>query len=115
VFNESNSRYRGNPLLLLFEKYLLWCTGELPPQSAASMEGITPRLQATHRRGGNWQSILAAELRHSEELPDEVRRMWVNNQDLARKNGLTVTAQQFAEMFVDENFVPAMEPDSGSP
>jgi hypothetical protein len=42
-------------------------------------------------------------------LPDEVRRMWANNQDIARKNGLTLTAQQFAEMFVDENFAPEIE------
>ena len=38
------------------------------------------------------------------EMPEAIRDMWVRNLEIARMNGITLPPQQFAEMFVDENF-----------
>jgi hypothetical protein len=44
-----------------------------------------------------------------DHLPAELRAMWEHNCELARNNNVTLTAQQFAELVVDENF-GAMNP-----
>jgi hypothetical protein len=42
--------------------YVFWAIGELPAKEEAFLENITPNLQTTFKRGGNWQSIIAAEM-----------------------------------------------------
>jgi hypothetical protein len=38
------------------------------------------------------------------EMPEAIRDLWVKNLGIARANGVTLHPQEFAEMFVDENF-----------
>lgn len=38
-------------------------------------------------------------------MPEAIRDMWARNLKIARDNNVTLTPQQIAEMFVDENFV----------
>jgi hypothetical protein len=103
-FDPPNPRYKGKPLLGLLEFYVLWAIGELPAKKAAFLENITPNLQATFKRGGNWQSIIAAEMEFPSDLPEMLRKLWERNCEIARQNRVILTTQQFAEMVVDENF-----------
>jgi hypothetical protein len=104
MFNPPNPRYKGKPFLRLLELYVLWAIGELPSKEALFLEEITPKLRSTYHREGDWQSIIAAEMEFAEHLPAKLRGMWGSNCELARRNKVTLTAQQFAELIVDENF-----------
>jgi hypothetical protein len=37
-------------------------------------------------------------------MPETIGQMWRRNQDAAHASGVNLEAQQFAEMFVDQNF-----------
>jgi len=84
--------------------YVFWEIGELSAKEAAFLENITPNLQATFKRGGNWQSIIAAEMEFPSHLPEKLSELWERNCEIARQNRVILTTQQFAEMVVDENF-----------
>jgi hypothetical protein len=103
MFASSHPRYRGKPLLLLLEKYVLWAIGELPERDAAKLEELTPNLQATFKRGGNWQSMIANEMGFGPNIQDSLIKMWKKNLEIARQNRVILTAQKFAEMVCDEN------------
>jgi len=38
-----------------------------------------------------------------ESMPDAIRGMWTRNQQIAAQNGVTLSAEEFAVMFVDSN------------
>jgi hypothetical protein len=103
--NPANPRYKGKPLLGLLEYYVLWAIGELSEKQASFMEEITPKLRSTFHREGDWQSIITAEMEFPAHLPTKIREFWVRNLEIARVAGVHLSPQQFAEMFVDENFV----------
>ena len=102
-FDPPNPRYKGKPWLRLLEMYVFWAIGELPAREAAFLENITPNLQATFKRGGNWQSIIAAEMEFPSDLPEILGKLWERNCEIARQNRVILTTQQFAEMVVDKN------------
>jgi hypothetical protein len=104
AFESKNSRYDGRPFLRLLEVYILWAIGELEPQLAALIDELTPNLQKTYNRGGNWQSIIAAEMSFSDDFPEKLKELWTKNTEIARMNRTTLSAQTFAEMICDENF-----------
>jgi hypothetical protein len=93
-----NPRYKGKPLLRLLELYVIWAIGELPAKKAAFLENITPNLQATFKRGGNWQSIIAVEMEFPSDLPEMLRELWESNCEIERQSRVILTTQQFAEM-----------------
>jgi hypothetical protein len=37
-------------------------------------------------------------------MPDLIRANWVKNGDIARRNGVTLSPEHFAQRFVDSNF-----------
>ena len=38
------------------------------------------------------------------DMASLIREMWTKNQDIAKQAGVELEPQQFAEMFVDQNF-----------
>lgn len=99
-----NPRYDGKPLLRLLEIYVLNVIGELSQKDAEGMKAMTPKLRELYSHNGEWPEIIAATVELPQEASSEIRGMWKRNQELARKNDVTLSAQQFAEMFVDDNF-----------
>lgn len=89
----------------ILECYVLSAIGELSPQQEATLTDLLPALNRAYGREGTWQSIVAAEMRFSDRLPTSIQQMWLRNQEIAKRAGVTLSAQQFAEMFVDENLV----------
>jgi hypothetical protein len=98
------SRYDGQPLLRLLELYVLWAVGELPQAEQNTLKIMAPKLQSIYGGGGDWQDAIAAAMHMPAEMPEAVRDMWIRNLEIARANGVTLHPQEFAEMFVDENF-----------
>ncbi|HPD48675.1 MAG TPA: hypothetical protein P5279_17595 [Anaerohalosphaeraceae bacterium] len=100
-----NSRYQGKSLLRLLECYVLWAIDQLPAAEAKTLKEITPKLQSIYGVQGDWRQIIAAVMKLPSGMPETIRRVWVQNVEIARRNNATLTPQQFAEMFVDQNLV----------
>jgi hypothetical protein len=103
AFTTSNPRYEGKPLLRLLEFYVLWAIEQLPETEAKALKDMTPKLQSVYDAQGEWHQVIAAAVKLPPNMPDMIRDLWVRNTEIARKNQATLTPQQFAEMFVDEN------------
>lgn len=101
----SSSRYHGKPILRLLECYTLWAINELPEREATLLVEMTPKLRAIYHAQGDWQQVVAAAVELPREMPSLIRDLWAKNLEIARQTSVTLTPQQFAEMFVDENLV----------
>jgi hypothetical protein len=66
---------------------------------------MTPKLQSVYRVQGNWQQVIASAVKLPPNMPTLIKDLWNKNTEIARKGGTTLTPQQFAEMFVDQNLV----------
>lgn len=97
------TRYQGKPLLRLLECYVLKAIGKLSGDEAFHLTAMQPKLAQLYRHDGTWDQIIAATMELPENMPSLIRQMWDRNQGIAGVNGVTLTAQQFAEMFVDQN------------
>lgn len=100
----TGTRYQGKPLLRLLEFYVLKAIGELSRESEESLNAMAPKLQAIYGGDGRWEDAIARALHMPDTMPQAIRDMWSRNLKIARDNNLTLTPQQFAEMFVDNNF-----------
>lgn len=100
----ANPRYAGKPLLRLLECYVLWAIEELPEKEASSLVTMTPKLRGLYKSDGQWQDIIAGIFEMSAEMPEQLKGLWRRNEQIARRNGVVLSPQQFAEMVVDENF-----------
>ena len=94
-------RYAGRPLLILLENYVLSCIGELPADKEAGLLSVTQRV---YGGGDDWKATLRATLQLGDSLDESLRRMWATNQKRAAEAGVTLTAEDFARMIVDQNF-----------
>jgi hypothetical protein len=101
---ESDPRYAGKPLLRLLECYVLRAIGALPEKEAQTLSDMTPKLREVYAHSGQWPEIIAATVNLPPQAGDAIKGMWDRNQQLAAENNITLSAQEFAEMFVDDNF-----------
>jgi hypothetical protein len=99
----NNPRYHGKSFLRLLECYVLWVIDQLPEIYAKKMQEITPKLQSIYKIEGNWQEIIATVMQLPSNMPELIREVWAKNINIAKKNDVVLTPQQFAEMFVDKN------------
>ncbi|MER9373777.1 hypothetical protein [Mesorhizobium sp. M0491] len=100
----TNPRYDGQPLLRLLELYVLWVIGELSQESEDGLKKMAPKLQSIYGGDGQWHDAIAQAMHMPEGMPAAIRDMWARNLKIARDNNVTLNPQQFAEMFVDNNF-----------
>lgn len=100
----SNRRYDGRPLLRLLELYVLRVIGELPTEEQQALDRMAPKLLAIYGGNSEWHEAVASAVHMHPNMPDAIRDMWARNLEIARTNDMTLAAQKFAEMFVDENF-----------
>ena len=94
-------RYQGRPLLVVLENYVLDCIGKLPPGSS---DRLTQMMQQVFGGGPDWKQTLRETLHLDPALDGELQILWVQNESLARKQGIELHPVQFAKMVVDENF-----------
>lgn len=100
----TKSRYDGKPLLRLLELYVLKAIGELPAIDENTLENIAPQLQSIYGGGGDWFGAVANAVQMTSDTPAIICQMWASNLKIAKATGTTLSPQEFAEMFVDENF-----------
>jgi len=100
-------RYKGKPFLKLVDSFVMDCIGELDASQAALLDQMTPNFQATFSSAGTWQEIVMSELQFEPTVKDAIRQLWVKNQGIAIKNGVTLQPIEFTHMFVDNNVVGA--------
>lgn len=99
-------RYDGKPLLRLLELYVLNAVDELPAPEQETLNRLAPKLQAVYGGKGQWDEAVAAAVRMHADMPQQIRDMWAKNLEIARANNVpALSAQKFAELFVDENLV----------
>jgi hypothetical protein len=98
-------RYEGRPLHRFLELYVLESIGELSQSDRQMLEKIAPKLKEIYGGGEYWFDAIAAAVKLPSDAPSAIRAMWNNNQKIARTNGVKLTPQEFAEMFVDDNFL----------
>ena len=98
-----NPRYDGNPLLRLIELFVIDAIGELQPKDAANLEAMTPKLQQLYKTTGDWRAAISKAMAFPESMPEAIRGMWARNQQIASQTGATLSAEEFAVMFVDSN------------
>jgi hypothetical protein len=99
-------RYKGRPLLILIENYVLHAIGCLPPEK---IERMAAAVQRQWGGGPDWCATVREVLDIKDTLDDNLRAMWERNQVTARESGETLTPDTFARMIADVNFLPAME------
>ena len=100
----SDNRYEGKPLLRLLELYVLKALDQLPPLEEETLNRLAPKLQAVYGGNGAWHEAVAAAVRMPTDMPQLIRDMWDKNLEIARTNNVpALSAQKFAELFVDEN------------
>lgn len=96
-------RYVGKPMLRLLEFYVLWSIGDLSEDDASRLQAMAPKLTSTFGGEGTWHNAIVTTMELPENMPELIREMWVKNQKIAAANNVELSAQQFAEMFVDSN------------
>lgn len=99
----SNRRYAGKPLLRVLECYVLWAIGELPESEEAKLRGMEPSLRQALKQQGGWREVIEKTMELPANMPELIRATWQKNQAIAQQQRLALSAQQFAEMFVDSN------------
>jgi hypothetical protein len=98
-------RYQGRPLLIVLENYVLDCISKLPPGDS---ERLDQMMQQALGGGPDWKQTLREMLQLDPTLDGELQKLWVENESLARKQGIELHPVQFAKMVVDENFAEAV-------
>jgi hypothetical protein len=94
-------RYRGRPLLIVLENYVLAAIGELSDEKRA---GIAEVVQRGFGGGSDWMATVRERLHINDSLDEQLRTMWAKNQDIARANGTILHPIQFARMVADTNW-----------
>ena len=99
-----SDRYDGKPLLRLLELYVLKALGELPALEEDTLAKLAPKLQTIYGGNGTWDGAIETAVRMPADMPGQIRDLWAQNLQIAQaKNVPALSAQQFAELFVDEN------------
>lgn len=100
-------RYKGRPLLIILENYIMDCIGALAPEAQQ-------RVQASVQRvfGGDpdWKRTVRGVLNLEESFDVQVQQMWQRNQQIAAANKATLHPVQFAKMLCDQNFADLINP-----
>lgn len=100
-------RYRGRPLLVVLENYVLAAIGELAPDRSGTVGELVQRVFGG---GADWMGTVRQCLELAPTLDDDLRRMWSDAQRQATERGITLHAVQFAKMVADQNFAELIDP-----
>lgn len=99
-------RYESKPLLILLENYVLSCIGCLPEEKVSALTGV---VQKVYGGGDDWKATLRSNLHLEVSLDDDLRRMWLRNQDIAKQANESLLPEDFARMVVDDNFASLID------
>ena len=101
-------RYKGRPLLVLLENYVLHCIGALDFGADARLLYI---VQQVFGGDADWKTTIRQQLHLSDGLDNDLREMWRNSQARADQLQVQLHPVQFAKMVVDENWSHLVTPE----
>lgn len=99
-------RYKGRPLLMVLENYILAAIGELP---AERYEGVGQIVRKVFGGGSDWMLTVRQQLHLGDSLDDGLRQMWEKNKSIALQNQSDLHPVQFAKMVADQNFAQMID------
>lgn len=95
------ARYRGRPLVLVLESYVLAAIGALPE---AEHQNVARMVTRGFGGGPDWMSGVRRALGLPPSVDAELRTMWEQNLQATRARGIELAPIQFAKLVVDQNF-----------
>ena len=100
-------RYKGRPLLIILENYILDCIGALEPEGQQRIRAVVQRAF-----GGDmdWKHTVRGALDLEESFDGQLQQMWQQNQKIASANKTKLHPVQFAKMVADQNFSHLIDP-----
>ncbi len=104
----STTRY-SKPLVRLLECYVLHAIGQLSESDSVQLKEMQPKLAQVYKCEKTWNAIIETVMKFPQSMPDLIRDNWQKNQEIALLNGVVLNPQQFAEMFVDQNFIAELD------
>jgi len=93
-------RYRGKPLLVLLENYVLDVIGELPPNHRENLLEVTRRLWGGET-DSDWKAAMRRELGFGESVDNDIHHNWQRFRAAADERGEPADSHEFARAFVD--------------
>jgi hypothetical protein len=94
---ELRERFKGRPLLLIFEAYVLSVIGAFSADRAATMDEL---VQAIWGGDADWVATLRRELM-DDSMDAQISSNWVAYQAAMKEQGRRVDPTAFARMFAD--------------
>jgi hypothetical protein len=98
----NNPRYDGKPLLRLVELWILWVIGEIDKADEKKMKAMEPYFEKTWGHQGDWHEMIQATLHLPTSLPDQLRKMWQRNLELAQKENVPPPTEMFVRQIADQ-------------
>ncbi len=95
-----DARYDGIPFLRLVELYVQHVIGALSAHDASLLMQMTPKLEKTFGREGDWHAIIASVMEFDGAFDGHLKREW----ERARAAGLT--AENFSRLVADKVIAP---------
>ena len=105
--NAEPDRYRGRPLLIVLENYVLAAIGVLPKEADQRLAQL---VKSVFGGDDDWKKTVRQQLELSDEIDDSFRELWNRNQAIAKQNGIELHPVQFAKEVVDTNFADLIGP-----
>src|SRR5262245_8452592 len=99
-------RYKGRPLLVLLDNYVLHCIGALASEDDARLLYI---VQEVFGGDADWKKTIRQQLHLPDSLDNDLREMWRNSQAKAAQQQVQLHPIQFAKMVADENWSHLLE------
>jgi len=103
-------RYRGRPLLIVLENYVLAAIGVLPQDAHQRLAQL---VKSVFGGDDDWQRTVRQQLELSEAIDESFRQLWDRNQAVAKEQEIELHPIQFAKMVVDTNFAELIGPPLG--
>ncbi len=94
------------PVVLLLENYILDRIGMLPQADELTTAVIVEKAFAEKQ---NWRERLRVEFGFTEAVDSQLKGMWKQAQSIAATEGASLSAREFAQMVVEENFQDTVE------
>ena len=105
--NTESERFRGRPLLIVLENYVLAAIGVLPKDAE---QRLTQLVKSVFGGDDDWKKTVRQQLELAEGIDDSFRELWNRNQSIAQQDGIELHPVQFAKAVVDTNFAHLIEP-----
>ena len=84
---------------------MLDAIGELTAEHRTALEEMQPLLIKAFGKAGTWDQVIAARMELPPALPSQIKELWHKNlARIGRVKGATLDPEDFARLFVDENF-----------